>query len=62
VAEVKLRFNQIHAAMELEQAKYISGHIFNKFADGFKQRLVTLEDMQPLHARKEEVQAALQFL
>lgn len=48
--------------MEMEQAKYISGQAFHKFAEGLKQRMGFLEDMQPLYARKEEVQAALQFL
>ena len=62
MAEDKLRFNQIHLAMELEQAKYISGQTFNKFAEGLKQRMGFLEDMQHLHAKKEEVQTALLFL
>ena len=48
--------------MELEQAKYISGQTFNKFAEGLKQRMGFLEDMQHLHAKKEEVQTALLFL
>jgi hypothetical protein len=48
--------------MELEQAKYISGQTFHKFAEGLKQRMGFLEDMQHLHAKKEEVQTALLFL